>query len=295
MKKQFKVLLAGYGDIARRMAAPLTDAGCSVSGVRRSPPRTESGSPVTQFQADLRDSQQLAELLVREFDAVVVSVTPDDFSDEGYKNSYVAVAESLARVMTAVEIPPGLVLWVSSTSVYGQGAEEWVDESSPACPSSFSGKRLLQAEQIILGLAQQLPLQATAVRFSGIYGSGRTRLLKRVRQGKIAPAEPVAWSNRIHSRDCAGVLCHLIAMHRRGKPLETVYLATDCEPAPLHYVHSWLADRLEVKGVQSPEGETAPRANRRCCNRRLLEAGYQFAYPDFRAGYTAVLAEADSK
>jgi nucleoside-diphosphate-sugar epimerase len=172
-------------------------------------------------------------------------------------------------------------VFVSSTSVYGQSAGEWVDETSPTEPRAFSGRRVLEGE----ALARASGTQSVAVRFGGIYGPGRTRLLDEVAAGR-ARWRPGHFTNRIHRDDCAGVLQHVLEL---AAP-ESVYLGVDCEPAEERTVFSWLAGRV---GVEDPAPESEAMRSRgagskRCSNRRLLESGYDFVYPTFREGYGEV-------
>jgi len=127
----------------------------------------------------------------------------------------------LATAIGNIELKPKLVIWVSSTSVYGNNQGDWVDEASPTHPISFSGKLLLEAEQQI----QSLPCAHSIVRFSGIYGPGRTRILSQIKAGVGRAAKPEQWSNRIHSEDCAGVLAHLIERFAQNRPIEPLYTA----------------------------------------------------------------------
>jgi nucleoside-diphosphate-sugar epimerase len=220
--------------------------------------------------------------------AIVVTLTPGEMSDEGYRASYVAGAESLASAIRDSGWCSGPVLWVSSTSVYGHGGGEWVDELSDTVPASYRGERLLQAE----GLISQLSVPAVVIRYAGVYGPGRGRMLAQLHRGELAPPQPVQWSNRIHAEDCAGVLVHLLQRYRADKPLHSLYLATDNEPAPLYDVHRWLAQQLGISMPDTVAAASAGRVgNRRCSNRRLLESGYQFLYPTFREGYAALISE----
>ncbi|MCK9563302.1 MAG: NAD(P)H-binding protein [Bacteroidales bacterium] len=274
-----KIFLIGFGDIARRLASRLVADGCDVSALRRTA-MGESG--IRTFRGDCRDEALLAEVLAGQ-EAVVVTLAPDAFTEQSYRDTYEAGARALARVLTAASAPPRQVLWVSSTSVYGESDGGWVHEATPARPQGFSGRSLLAAEDII----RRQPVPAVVVRFSGIYGPGRTRLVDQVRGGHCAPPRPPQWSNRIHSEDCAGVLHHLIRRQRAGKQLAPLYLGTDCEPVPLHEVHQWLAQRLGVAVVENPD--VAMRANRRCSNTLLLASGYRFIYPTWREGYADLL------
>ena len=255
-----KALLIGFGDLGQRLAPRLGDAGWRVTGLRRS---SVAFPGVDTLAGDCRDPVLLGEALAG-VDLVVVTTTPDEFTEAGYRNAYLEPARALSRAITAARDRPRLVLWVSSTGVYGQGDGQWVDEMAETRPARFSGQILLEAEEIVAAL----PVPSTVVRFSGIYGPGRTATLNTILAGHCAPASPVKWSNRIH--------------------LEPCYLATDCEPAPLHDVHLWLARQLGVE-VTEQSGGRAARGNRRCSNARLLDSGYRFLYPTFREGYGALI------
>ena len=281
MKSQLSILLAGYGDIAQRLVKHPSLSNDHFIAVKRSESSPEKN--LVALQGDLRDNV-FAQSLVNKADVIVATISPDKFSDEGYRDSYEAVARSLAESVTANEKKPGLILWVSSTSVYGENNGECVDEMTPASPVGFSGKRLLQAEKII----QAVPTKTVVVRFSGIYGPGRMRTLENVKQGTISTEEGSPWSNRIHSDDCAGVLAHLVDLYRQGRQLEDIYLATDNLPVTLHQVHRWLAEQMNISDLR--ETASRGRANRRCANQRLLASGYKFKYPDYRSGYAELIS-----
>lgn len=106
--------------------------------------------------------------------------------------------------------------------------------------------------------------------------------------GKGRPAQPPQWSNRIHSDDCAGVLCHLVERYAANKPIETLYLATDSQPVTQHDLRRWMADQMQVK---LEDEIVEQKAARRCSNQRLLASGYQFIFPSYKEGYLALMAE----
>ena len=274
-----KILFLGCGDIAQQTALQLADQH-QCTGLRRNPKNLTAD--LTAVAADITDPKQMESVLSQKFDILVVTLTPEEFTEQAYRAAYIAAAESIEIAVAAVKKSPKLVIWVSSTSVYGDQQGAWVDESSPPQPTSFSGRILLQAEQII----KRLPCATTIVRFSGIYGPGRTRMLNQVRAGKGRPAEPKQWRNRIHSEDCAGVLAHLIDLLARGQTVQPIYLASDSEPVTQHQLRSWLATQMAVKLV---EEAAEPSPVRRCSNRQLLESGYRFKYPTYREGYLSLI------
>ena len=306
MESSLKILFAGCGDIGLRTITKLqavdSDPMWQVLAMRRNQAKLPKG--IDSVVGDVRDSDGLWKLLEdKGIYALVVTLTPSDMSDEGYRDSYVMAAQSIKAAVEKCSQPPSLIIWVSSTGVYGQSEGEWVDELAEASPTSFRGKRLLEAERII----DSLSVASVVVRFSGIYGPGRNRLINQVKRGELASELPVTWTNRIHAEDCAGVIAYLLGKFSRGKCLEKGYIATDNEPVPAHEMQHWLANEMGLEPGDNSKGSEysssknnsseitqpiKPRAgSRRCSNQRLLKSGYEFLYPTYREGYRALLNE----
>lgn len=275
-----KILFLGYGDLAARTAAILPEY--QKVGVARSlKPRAAD----VEFRQGGADSPEVLEWLAKTaFDAVVVTLTPAEHSAEAYARTYVETMKHLLPVWQ--ECTPGLVVFVSSTSVYHQNSGEWVDEASPTQPDHFSGQILLQAESLLISSG----LPVCIVRFAGIYGPRRDFLLRQVRAGRGGSP---AYTNRIHAEDCAGVLAHLLRQHFAGKTSETIYLGCDSAPAPGTEVRRWLAEQIGVDpnslAIDTDISANARGGNKRCSNRRLLNSGYNFLYPSYREGYGVLL------
>ncbi len=278
-----RVLVAGCGDIGARLGVQLSADGHEVWGLRRS--AGELPAPMRLLQADLTVAGELVRL-PEGIDAVVYTATADSYDDLAYESAYVRGPRTLLQALAAAGQMPRRIIFVSSTSVYAQDDGGWVDEDSPAESESFSGRRLMEGERVVL----DGPLPAIVVRFGGIYGPGRNRLLERVRDGKPCRETPPLFTNRIHRDDCAATLRHLLMLDGP----ERIYLGVDCAPAPQCEVMDWLASRLGV----SPPPRTSPAdaargggrgSNKRCRNDRLLSSGYRFIYPTYREGYSAVL------
>ncbi len=282
MQQQEKLLILGCGDIGQRLAQCLPQDAYEVTGLRRNPPED---LPYLRYQAcDVANAEELVEVLLQDFAVIVISMTPSERSDAGYERAYVQTCQNLVEGLVAQSLKPRLVIFVSSTAVYGQMDGGWVDESSPTLPEGFSGQRLLEAEAII----QNSSYTNTIVRFSGIYGPNRNRLIEQVKQRRASAS--AHFTNRIHADDCALSLAHLIELNRKGEKLQPIYLATDSAPAPMLEVVTWLAEQMGITEFLS-EAATNERGNKRCSNQRLLGSGFVFRYPGFKDGYVGLLAE----
>ncbi|WP_445000045.1 SDR family oxidoreductase [Halomonas mongoliensis] len=277
-------LILGCGDIGIGLGQRLKSVGQRVVGVRRNV-QALADSGLEAAAADLTDPATLTAL--PDADVLVYVASADRFEEEAYRAAYAEGLRAVLDEFGARKKAPRRVFFVSSTSVYPQQAGEEVDEASPAEPTGFAGTLIREAEQALFDHA----LPGTAVRFSGIYGPGRDRLIRQVSEGRIAPESPAMYSNRIHRDDCVGVLAHLVERELGGEEVEALYLASDCEPAPLHEVMSWLAKQLKVEATEIIQSPLRRRASKRCSNARLLASGYAFRYPSYREGYLQVLRE----
>lgn len=276
-----RVLIAGCGYVGEELGRRLLTDGHEVWGVRRNPRSLATG--IESIAADLAQPGDLAEL-PGGIDFAFYLVSPNGSEDALYRRAYVDGLRGLLGAFHRSGQRPRLI-FASSTAVYRQRDGEWVDETSETAPDHWSGKRLLEGEQIAL----QASPSATVVRFGGIYGPRRTYLIDRVRSGRATyRANPPQYTNRIHRDDCAGALRHLMNLE---KP-ESIYLAVDDEPAEERVVLFWLAGVMgspEPREAEGSKESKRPRGNKRCRNDRLSQAGYRFRYPTFREGYSAVL------
>ena len=161
------------------------------------------------------------------------------------------------------------------------------DESSAVNPVRFSGGQILAGEQTALGSNHP----ATIIRFSGIYGPSRARFLEEVRQGRMNPQPPAPFSNRIHEEDAAEAAAHLVRLALSGAQLEPCYIASDCEPVRLDEVVDWVRQQTPCADPVPDARQGGRAGSKRCKNQRLLATGFQFRYPDFRAGYSAMISK----
>ncbi len=277
------ILIVGCGDIGIPLGLQLAAEGYVVSGLRRS---GQLPAPIHTLNADVTKADSLVCLAGLQFDYIVVTLTPGEFSDERYQAVYV---EGLANVLSALHHRQRVkrLLFVSSTSVYHQGGGQWVDENSPAEPKTFSGKRLLEAEQV----AADSGIPYSIIRFAGIYGPGRRRLIEQVKALQGCPQSPPLWTNRIHRDDCVGFLAHLLMLDSQQQTLANCYIGVDSEPVTLWDVKSWLAGQLGIDPNTLEQGEKTRRSSKRCSNARLLATGYTLRYSGYRQGYGELLTE----
>jgi nucleoside-diphosphate-sugar epimerase len=185
------------------------------------------------------------------------------------------------------------LIYLSSTSVYGDKDGAWVDEETPPAPHSPWGRMRLDLEETVMAYGADRDVPACVVRLPEIYGPGRGPAA-RLRQG-YRLRFPERYSNRIHREDLADVLLDL--GRRLDRPL--LLAADDC-PARAQDVYAFAARLLGLGEVSVAREETADpnriallRDSKRCSNARLREwMGRPLRYPSYREGIPTTI---DSK
>ncbi|WP_130617720.1 NAD-dependent epimerase/dehydratase family protein [Dyella amyloliquefaciens] len=273
-----RVLIAGCGDVGLRVAHRLLARGDEVWALRRR--GTLDGSGIHWLQGDLTQPATLRALPER-IEQLVYLPAPDARDGQVYRALFV---DGLRHLLDVLD--PGMlqrVLLVSSSAIYGEHGEAWVDEETPADPPGFNGEVLLEAER---WLAAQ-PVASVVLRLAGLYGPDRLQLIERLRAGGVrVPRQHVHWANRIHVDDAAGAIAHLLAM----KDPMPLYLGVDNTPLPLDVLYDHLA---ALAGVPLPAEGAAPAGvgSKRLSNARLRASGFVPQWPDARQGYAALLRD----
>lgn len=271
-----RVLIAGCGDVGTEAALRLASEGHEVFGLRRDP--SVLPGPIRPVTGDLTADDGLAEVPPG-LDAVVHVATAGGRDEAAYAAVY---RDGLARLIDCTtrngESPR--VLFVSSTTVYGDAGGDWVDEATPVAPASATGERVAEAERVLL----DAPVDGVVLRLAGIYGPGRTRQIESVRAGEAVRPDPPVHGNRIHRDDAARAIVHLLTLDE----VAPIYLGVDHAPVDRGEVVAWLAAELGLP--QPPTGPVRSRGgDKRCRNDRLVASGFVFRYPTYVEGYRAVL------
>lgn len=210
-----KILLIGCGYVGERAADLLHADGHEVFGVthsRSSAERLGAVKPWPVLSCDISSSDAVRTLRDRtgSVDAFIHCAS----SGRGGADAYQAVYVNGMAHLTAT-FPEARPLFTSSTSVYPQTDGSLVDEDSPADPDRDTGSLLRAAENISLGQ------DGIVARLAGIYGPGRSFVLKNLLEGRSgievgADAPEGRLLNQIHVNDAAAALAHLVTTARSG-------------------------------------------------------------------------------
>jgi nucleoside-diphosphate-sugar epimerase len=279
-------LIVGCGYVGLRVAAAWARSGHRVAALTRSEDnaRRFSALGITPIVGDVLDRSSLSALPTA--GTVLYGVGFDRDSGNSLRDVYV---DGLRNVLDALGTRSERLIYLSSISVYGQTAGEWVDETSPCEPSSPNGQACLEAEQI---LKNQQGDRANILRLAGIYGPGRLLArLAALREGEQLAGNPDGFLNLIHVED---IVRAVLACESHGKPGET-YLVSDDRPVARREYYETLARLIDAPPPQfsGTDSRRHPYGslNKQCRNQRMRrELSVDLAYPTVETGLSAALA-----
>jgi len=177
------LVTGGAGFIGSRIATQLLAQGwevCIIDNV--STGKLENVPPAAEWvEGDVRDRDRLAVCFKKGFDAVfhlaaqVSNILSYRDPTEDVTTNVVGTI-NLLELCRAHHVPR--FMHASSMALYGQPAEDMVDESAPLNPLSFYGISKLAAENYVMAMARRNDLagdfRATSLRMFNVFGPGQS-------------------------------------------------------------------------------------------------------------------------
>lgn len=271
------IVVAGCGYMGAVLADRLHEAGLPVLGVTHSAEsaaRLAAEKPWRVAACDISRLESVRELAAR-LDQAVTAFAHCASSGRGGAEAYRAVYLQGMKHLRAV-FADAFPVFVSSTSVYAQTDGSLVTEDSPTEPARETGRWLLEAE------AEALQGGGAVARLAGIYGPGRSFVLKNLLLGKsgIEGGDGAGRIvNQIHREDAARAVAHLVSRRLTG-----LYNTVDDSPLSQRDLLNPLADLFSLP----PPPVKEPDMNRKrgwtskaVSNARLRASGWSPLYPSY--------------
>jgi nucleoside-diphosphate-sugar epimerase len=283
-------LVIGCGYLGERVAQCWLAEGVPVTVLTRSASRAEqlSAAGFLTVIGDVLQPESLEQLPAVQ--TVLYAVGFDRSAGASKREVYVT---GLQNVLTVLQGRCRKLLYVSSTSVYGQHDGELVDEMSPTEPTAEDGCICRDAEAVVQQFfprdAHEIP-GAVILRLAGLYGPGRLAArLDKLRRGERLEGSAAAWLNLIHVDDAVQAV---LAAEKFGRPGEC-YLICDDQPVRRGEYFAELTRQLGLPApvFELPETNTVPSPplNKRCSNRRMhRELNVELRYPTFAEGLKSI-------
>jgi len=187
--------ILGCGWLGTPLAEDLILAGYDVLGSTTSPKKLDALAKkgIQPFLVQLHEHRIDGEIeeFLRPLDVLIINVPPNLRKDP--QGDYFQKMMTLLERITHFNVPH--VLFISSTSVYGNNEGEITEETVPS-PITPSGKQLLVTEQQFFNGAA---FATTAIRFGGLIGEDRHPVY-RLSGRELSNGEELI--NLIHRKDC---------------------------------------------------------------------------------------------
>ena len=291
-----RIAILGCGYVGCSLAERLVESDHTVYGIRRSSDRRGAieATGAEAVVADMTDPASLA--AIPSVDGVVIAVSTGGADAATTRSVLVDGLTDAIRTFASRPNPPERVVYTSTTGVYGNHDDEWVDETTDLAPGSSKTAVFAEAELVCRSVANQHDIDPVVARLGGVYGPDRYRISSTLSR----PIYP-GYRNLIHRDDAGGALAQFVT---EGAGDHDTVLVVDNEPVRrTEFVH-WIAAEVG----QSPPEQADPasllddpdrspasirrlRESKRCDNSRLRRLGYELDYPTFREGYATAVRE----
>jgi nucleoside-diphosphate-sugar epimerase len=187
------------------------------------------------------------------------------------------------------------VIYLSTVGVYGDRGGAWVDEDTPAAPTSGRGGDRLAAEQAWRDFGTRRGIAVAILRLAGIYGPARNALTQLAHGQARRIVKPGQVFNRIHVGDIAQVIDAAFTRNASG-----IFNVADDEPSPPGDPIAFAAQLMggdppreipfeQAVPTMSPMALSFWQECRRVKNDKLKrELGVSLRYPTYREGLRAL-------
>ena len=267
-----RVIVIGVGFVGRPFCDLMERSGHEVVRVTRN----GTGNSTACDVAD-RDSLNLLHEEKGEMDIIIHCASSGSRGADRaarYKEVYVDGCRNVLETFSDSHF-----IFVSSSSVYGQRDGSIVDENSITEPLSVTSKLLLEAESITSDSGGSI------ARLAGIYGPGRSYLLKRYIEGSAQIDENGSesdgrWINQIHRDDAASALAHMV----ESSGMNGIYNVCDDMPMLQRACYEEF-DRRFKNGIPelkpAIEGKARGWTHKRVSNSKIRDSGWEPNYSSY--------------
>lgn len=291
-----KVLLLGAGDIGRRIIACISP-GFAVTAVTS---HTANRSPLkrlgaTAVRADLDRPGSLSRLPSDW--QILIHCAPPPASGAHDTRTRNLMRSAALRRPGGDEILTRVIVYLSTSGVYGDCAGALVSEARPLCPGNARARRRVDAERQLARNAKRRGMHLIILRVPGIYAADRLPLARLTAGTPAMVAAEDSYTNHVHAADLAALTVR--AMHRalrRRPPRVRVYNANDDTDMKMGDYFDLVAQafglpapprlpRAAIAGAVSPMLLSFMRESRRLDNaRQKRELRLRFQFPTVADG-----------
>ena len=216
-----------------------------------------------------KEEERLAEIL-NSCDGMVVAVAPKE--NASYEETYLHTATAIEKALEKRE-KPFYLLYISSTSVYGDHQGKSVDEESERSNLSPNTQVLCQTEDVYLACASPT-VTVCILRLAGIYGPEREiESRARTMSGRQMAGSGDAPTNHIHQVDILTAIEFCFKKRLMG-----VYNLANNDHRSRKEIYGALCQKMEITAPKWDKNK-ALGSNCVVSNKKISQLGFVFQHP----------------
>lgn len=267
------IAILGCGYIGSAIAALWKKKGHVITATTRTPEKLEALTKVAQKSVLFKgtDEEQLVSMIAGN-DVIVFAIAADSVED--YEYAYLDSAKNFRHLALGMDLPKQLI-YVGSTSIYGDHHGQFVDETSPLLAKTDGAKILIETEKTFQSL-QEVGWEVCLFRFAEIYGPER-EISERIKMSKGHPLAGTGeqYTNMVHKADCIAAIDFAMRHH-----LEGVYNLADDDHPTRRELYDQIALKYSLPKVQwNPLHPPLHAGNKRVSNHKIKTEGFAFLHP----------------
>ena len=286
-----QTLIIGFGDIGHRVAKLELALGHTVTALIRDKNKINAAKDfgLETLLADLDRPETLVQQPLE--DSRVYYFAPP--SPTGTHDS------RMANWLGSIDASkPAVIVYISTTGVYGNCQGEWVDEQRPPNPTADRAKRRLNAETQLSEWGKQHAVPVIRLRVPGIYHPDKLPMASLLQGKPILQPNKAPFSNRIHADDLAQI-CLAAAEHGKGGEIYNVADNDSCTMSEyfIKVAEAFNLPRPQEIRWQEAQQQLSPgmlsylKESRRIVNKKMLnELKVELLYPTLDDGLSCIIS-----
>ena len=231
-----------------------------------------------EFSENAYDKKILDKL--NEYDYILISVPPISSKDLFLENLANHVSEN-SKIKS--------ILYLSSTSVYGDHNGAWVNEESETKPKNKMGIDRLHIENKWIEFSKKIKLPIQIFRLAGIYSEKNNAVSRLQNKQRFLVVKENHFFSRIHVKDISEIL-YLSLINIKGNK---IFNLADNKPASSVEVTSYaskltgceLPTKINFEDLEDGVLKDFYRDSKKVSNEKVKkELNYDFIYPSYKEG-----------
>jgi len=278
------LLCFGYGQVAKNLVSNLLKKKVNLNltiSTRENSSNKKFDSfefENLEFNENAYDKKILDKL--NEYDYILISVPPINSIDLFLKNlaNYVKENNKIKSI-----------LYLSSTSVYGDHNGEWVNEDSETKPKTKMGIDRLKVEKDWLEFSKKKKLPIQIFRLAGIYSEKNNAISRLQNKQSFLVVKENHFFSRIHVKDISEILYQSLINIKENQ----IFNLADNKPASSFEVTSYaskllgceLPTKINFEDLQDGVLKDFYRDSKKVSNKKIKKKlNYEFIYPTYKEG-----------